>query len=246
MRTQKGRTSAQPCKRRTPWPQPRCIRRGPDRKSTHLLRGGEHRVSPALPMSAAVWAANTRLRGEGEHITSAVWTGERPMTPQIRASEEANRHWPLGTGEAGQWAANTRLREGGEHRSGGCEGLPPLVAANTRLREGGEHPAPSLPGPSPLSRRKYAPPWRRRTPAFDGSGTVAVQLAANTRLRGGGEHRPPPSAARRRGRRCRKYAPPWRRRTPRSPRAASSRPVCRKYAPPWRRRTPVTGHSCVR
>ena len=154
---------------------------------------------------ASVEEANTRMFEKNVPLI---------LLPQIRASvEEANTAARELRARVILSAANTRLRGGGEHQTRRDEisrALSPQIRAS--VEEANTLASPEVtPGPAC---RKYAPPWRRRTPQPK-SDAYGKYLG-------------------------RKYAPPWRRRT-RVP--GAGRPTTwrrsRKYAPPWRRRTPA-------
>ena len=179
-----GRKYAPPWRRRTP------------RRNTlsDLVRAPQIRAS--------VEEANTRRRSRQPPRHRG-----RKYAPPWRRRTHVH---PRGTG-TDRRAANTRLRGGGEHPVPDHRGAVLRGAANTRLRGGGEH---SLDEASVLRsygspqirasveeantrhrqrgrcrqrRRKYAPPWRRRT-LERVYGITREDYAANTRLRGGGEH----------------------------------------------------------
>ena len=133
-------------------------------------------------------AANTRLRGGGEHLEQSVGAVEAVL-PQIRASvEEANTAIILCV--AGLCMAWPQIRasveEANTPSSDSCSSRRssvPQIRASVEEANTCRTPSSALLSMS----RKYAPPWRRRT-------------RRRRRL---------PS----RGGRSRKYAPPWRRRT---------------------------------
>ena len=134
---------------------------------TPQIRASVEEANTIKPSYSGYAAVSPQIRASVEeaNTTTSPRGSVSLLTPQIRASvEEANTLPDELSRVGGRGAANTRLRGGGEHtlpsRSASTSDVLPQIRAS--VEEANTSAARTV-GGTGRRRRKYAPPWRRRT-----------------------------------------------------------------------------------